>query len=594
MQQDPAEKPSFGITLADVKALVEQSTSVDARKKREICSAINMFGMWRDLPLHQIPATPEILRRHLAALHHQHVGVTQARLANVRSLINKALAVAGVKATNRPVAVSLSPDWQTVMAGLPDRYLRSSLAPFARYCSDHNILPHQVDDTVGASYLEFLDKTSIRGKPRTVHQTVCRTWNKAGDLVPGWPDNRLTVPVYKERYTLTWEQVPQTLRDEVESYLSRLACDDIADLLDENAPPRPLKPLSIQTKRYQVLQFVSALVHRGVQTESLGSLAAVVTKEHFKLALGYLLQRPRQDKTSTRSAGLVAHTIRSIAKHWLKDTVPQKEFDDLNQITKNLNRPQLGMTDKNRRRLNQFEDDAVLARFLNFAFDGLDRILGRRSHSYRDAVEAQIYIAIIIVIYAPMRLENLAELRLGEHMKLPLHNKTGETVLSIQRGSVKNEQPLMFILPEDVTSYIVKYVKIIKPILEKEVSPVLFPNGRGRQKRKDTLGKQISGLIRNKLGLEFNTHLARHLAAKLNIDAHPGDYETTRRLLAHTNHDTTYKTYQGMETASASRVHDEVISDKRRYVSLSERPRAKKRLNTNGAKPPAAKKIRRG
>lgn len=571
-------KPSFSDAfrmrnLADVKVAVEGSPDLDPRQKREIVSALNTLAKWLNRPLEQIPAAPESLRRHFASIHHETVGVSKARLANVRSLINKALTIAGIKATNRPVAEALSPDWQPVMAGLIDHYRRSSLAPFVRFCSDQGIAPADVSDSIAALYLRHLEETALVKKPRTTQQTVCRTWNQARDNVAGWPDIALRVPVYRETYTLAWAEFPQSLRDEVDAHLNHLALSKTVDFLDETAPARALRPNTLKAKRRQILQFASALVHRGVPIESLTSLKVLSDPQHFKTGLAYLLDRPRNDKDHPKSTSYVAHTIRSIAKHWAG--LSEEKLEPMNVITKNLGRRRPGMTPKNRERLNQFEDEATSAKLMDFSFIGLDRLLDGRELTYREAVKAQIYIAIMILEYAPMRISNLASLRFDEHVKLPLQNKPGETIVSIPSDQVKNGEPHIFALPNEITAQIIRYRKIVKPLLEKDVTQSLFPNGRGAPKRSDTLGKKISKLIWDELGIKFNPHLMRHLAAKLNLDAHPGNYEGTRRLLGHKSHETTYNAYEGLETMSASRVQNDIIRSLRRYVSLAELQDAK-------------------
>jgi integrase len=73
------------------------------------------------------------------------------------------------------------------------------------------------------------------------------------------------------------------------------------------------------------------------------------------------------------------------------------------------------------------------------------------------------------------------------------------------------------------------------------------------------LGKQISRLVRERIGIESNPHLMRHLAAKISHKARPGDYETTRRLLGHVSSDTTFNTYEGLETSAATEAYDRLI-----------------------------------
>jgi site-specific recombinase XerC len=66
---------------------------------------------------------------------------------------------------------------------------------------------------------------------------------------------------------------------------------------------------------------------------------------------------------------------------------------------------------------------------------------------------------------------------------------------------------------------------------------------------------------------------ARHL------EAHPGDYESPRRMLGHKSIDTTTNFYTGLETAAAARLYDESLLKRRREaeIALGLRPPRTKR-----------------
>jgi integrase len=289
----------------------------------------------------------------------------------------------------------------------------------------------------------------------------------------------------------------------------------------------------------------------------------LTTRDHFKLGLKFFLNRDRADPDSTRTAGQIAHTIRSIAKYHV--CLPEAELAVLNNITARLNRRVTGMTDKNRARLAQFQDDGVLARFLAQPRIETDRLLRARCLSRNDAVKFSGWLALEILIHAPMRIANLAGLRTDLQVRLP-RSATGQTIILLRRQDVKNAQPLQYVLPPDLTNLLRLYITRIRPLLEPEPSPCLFPDRAGRCKRADGLSKQITALVRDTMDIRFSPHLIRHLTAKMNVDANPGNYETPRRLLGHTSHETTYQAYQGMETASASKVHDDLIRAKRRHL----------------------------
>jgi hypothetical protein len=62
----------------------------------------------------------------------------------------------------------------------------------------------------------------------------------------------------------------------------------------------------------------------------------------------------------------------------------------------------------------------------------------------------------------------------------------------------------------------------------------------------------------------MNVHLFRHFAAMLFLDAHPGEYETMRRVLGHKRLQTTINFYTGLDNLAAARRFDERIQELRR------------------------------
>lgn len=172
-------------TLAELLGFVENSEAYRSGQARVAASAIRSIGRWLDRPLEQLPTDLASLRRHLATLNASALGITPARLANARSLLNGALTIAGVRLANRPIVEAVTPEWATTLDLLArDRYLRGALAPLARFCSAHSISPDAVDDGVTARYLDFLEQTALLKHPRTMHQTTCRSWNQAHARCP--------------------------------------------------------------------------------------------------------------------------------------------------------------------------------------------------------------------------------------------------------------------------------------------------------------------------------------------------------------------------------------------------------------------------
>ena len=78
------------------------------------------------------------------------------------------------------------------------------------------------------------------------------------------------------------------------------------------------------------------------------------------------------------------------------------------------------------------------------------------------------------------------------------------------------------------------------------------------------LAKKLTETIRRGAGVEWNPHLFRHLAAKLWLDAEPGQYEALRRILGHSSVSTTLDAYAGFEAGSAIQRLSEIIEARKK------------------------------
>ncbi len=61
----------------------------------------------------------------------------------------------------------------------------------------------------------------------------------------------------------------------------------------------------------------------------------------------------------------------------------------------------------------------------------------------------------------------------------------------------------------------------------------LFPVRDGGPKRASVMSADIQKLMREHIGFSINPHSFRHVAAKLYLTAHPGQFEIVQRILGH-------------------------------------------------------------
>jgi integrase len=151
-----------------------------------------------------------------------------------------------------------------------------------------------------------------------------------------------------------------------------------------------------------------------------------------------------------------------------------------------------------------------------------------------------------------MRLANLAALNLEENL-VRVGGSNGACHIVIPARDVKNEEALEYPLPHVVCEMLDVYLRIFRPSLCRHQSTWLFPGERDGHKTKTTLSGQIIDRIDKELGVRITPHQFRHLAASFILENDPANYEFVRRVLGHTNLQTTINSYVGLETVDAVR-----------------------------------------
>ncbi len=575
----------IGLTLQDALERVTSADSATPRLKREICSAINSTALWLHRTPTEIPANHEYLRRAYDRVNYGTLGVGRGRFRNVQSLVKRGLEIADVPSSGRSYLAPLNPTWTALKASIADHYPRECLARFMRFCSVVGIEPEQVSDFVMQSYREELQRENLTARPENAVQSAIRLWNRLLDVVPGWPRVRLTPFRRRETYTLRWEQLPPDLVADVDRYLAILGGTDPTDPL---APPRPLAPHSVSKRRYELLQLISALHHGGERVEDLHGLADLCQVDRVKKALSFFIARHRHrhgesaDPTTSTMIGGIADAIRAVAKHDVK--APADVQAELSRIARRLNQRRPGMSEKNRRRLAQLDAPQVEQKLLSHALTEMQKLARKNDVTYRDAIRYSKLLAIEILVLAPMRIENLASLDLDQHFAWPPRG-TGDIRIVIPRSEVKNRQPLEYRIPRESSAPAIQtFVERFRPLLSSGSSRALFP-GRGRPaKRSDTVSRQITTLLRDEVGIDWNPHAFRHLAVRIYLRQHPGDYEGARRLLAHLSAETTFGTYESMEMLPAVERLDRIIESIRGPGLFMPTPRRRRDTSVKGAR----------
>jgi len=534
--------------LEDVRQAIVADAGLAPRRRQDLSSGLRTIAKALGRPLQETLADPARLFDRLEDFTPAMAGVSEGRWRNAVCYARAALRHADLAKVPGRYDAPLSPQWAELFTDMTDKRIRIGLSRFAHYCSVDGIAPDAVDDGVMDRFLEDLETGMVK-KPRRIRRTACLQWNCAAAAIPSWPQQKLLVPDYRNTYVLPWSVFPASLKTELDAYLDRLAGKDILAELDF----RPLKPGSVKTRASQLREFISGLVHRGRDPQTLRCLADLVAVETVKQGLSFFLDRP--DGGAKKHAHDIAGVLRGMARHQVR--VDAAHLEKLKAICHRIDPGRRGMTERNRERLLPFEDPDNVRAVLRLP----ERILadiprdGRPTRA--QALEVQTAVAIGILVMLPLRIGNLAGLDLDRHIRRVVNSRVVH--LTIPAAEVKNGVDIAAPLPEPTVRLIDLYIRRYRPLLVAEPSRALFPGQGGKPKGIQSLRLQVTKSIKRRCGLLVHPHLFRHFAGMIYLKAHPGAYGVVQLLHGHKCIETTIKHYCGMETAAAIQHFDDYV-----------------------------------
>ena len=219
-----------------------------------------------------------------------------------------------------------------------------------------------------------------------------------------------------------------------------------------------------------------------------------------------------------------------------------------------------GLTDKNIAFLRQVLSPGVWAELLDCQrVDGTSA--ARSTCAVRAAVTAQLAAAIAILCVAPLRIDNLTAIRLGQNLSKP-DGPNSNYWLHFPEHDVKNRMRLMYPLEPFVTRIVEEYVHEFRPtLLRGRDADWLFPGLSEGPKGKVAFSGQITERIWKHTGVRMTTHQFRHAAGALILKRRPGEYELVRQLLGHRSVETTINCYIGLDMIQASEIYTDIVME---------------------------------
>jgi integrase len=549
-------------TLSDVITRLEYDPFLAPARRRDLISGVRRVSKITGVEPLITPASLRFMRPLINAVRPARHNVSPKTWSNLCSNFRAALVHALPRQLRQP-----DRRWEKLRTMLPNKRFRSGLSRFIGFCEREAIPPTAVSDEVLARFRAYLETDTRVPSPPNCHRRTCRLWNTAADSIPDWPQSRLRLPDHRRpRRSLPLSSCPASLQEEFEHCVAPLRC---GDRFAKDGPRKPLRPSTVGKIRAEVELALSAIVEAGRDPASITSLRCLFEPDAFETALRRYLNND-QEQTPRPTAHNIASSLIGLARRIMgSDAAALDQLAELRRLRRCLGPQPKCLTEKNRTLLCTLDDPAVRAK-LYFLPERLGN-WAERMTSVHGAVAMQIAVAIVILQSAPLRIGNLAGLRLDRHLVRP-GGPRSLWQIDIPPHEVKNNQALVFEFPRRATALVDRYIRRFRPSLAAPGNPYLFPVG-SRQKPPHWLSQQIRRVLADWVGIDMTPHQFRHFAARVLQQHSPGAFPAIAQLLGHKDVRTAM-TYADPDTLSAGRQFDELLEADRSKARLRVRGRS--------------------
>lgn len=544
-------------SVADILDRLHSDQDLEERRRKALAGALRTLCSALGSETSAVPASLREIDVLLAGVPASKRGRSRKSIDNARSLAKAALLRYSEGPRLPPRGTPLRPEWQALADSLPDLALRNGLSRFMAIASFHAVRPTEVDDTVVDRIVEVVGTVNWGRDVKPFRRQVTKLWNEAAASVPGWPQRRLLEPAFEPVAAhLPITAFPASLQDDLASYLAWAAG---ADALAEDGPARRLKPSTLRLRREQMRIAASVLAAVLGSASAITSLAVLVTPDHAKRVLTAMLAERPDRKPSAFMRG-IGMALLAVARHWVK--AAEADIDGLRFLQRRMGSTPSELTEKNRALVRRFEDHRLRTALLALPATLRKQAQTRRMSPGRRLQKMQVAVAIELLLVAPMRLQNLADLQLGRQLQWP-NGRGGCLFIVLRDDETKNDEPLEYEVPPASRALLEEYVDRYRAHAGANDSQHLFVHQGGKPVSAAALRDRISKSIERELGVEMTPHQFRHLAATMFLDANPGAIGVVRDLLGHKSMKTTTNFYAGRRSRKAGEAWDQFLTTAR-------------------------------
>jgi integrase len=523
-------------TLEDLRELLR----AEGRSASDHVSAFNTFERVSGRKLSEFPLDYELIRRAFADAAPAAKNLSPLTWRNVKSRCNVAIkrflfedARSGLP--NR----LLSASWQAVLEAGESRHEKYTLSSFARWANALGVEPHQIRDEHFEQFERWRSKT-MRPDKRRYQRSRVKIWNALSTRAPQLALSPVGVnPLQRSFHQVRWASLPESFRVQFDMYGDWA----MGKRLGQSRTPR-LSASSLFQHKHWLLAAVDTLVKNGVDIQSFQTVDDVLTLERITFICQQRFENAQYRDTSYNFS--VARTLLSLAK-WRHSP----ELDDIEAYVASVKAPEARMAPKNLKTIRPFDDPKLKKKLLDLPERLFSEARSDLTSKRSRLCKLQAGMAIAVLTLFALRIGNVSSLSFDEHMQL----ETDVPTLIIPEDEVKNGLPLEFDIPPHLVRLLKAYRDDLCPQLTGIRPTHLFIDTDGHVKLRSAVRTLVTQYMKSHLGVRFNPHAFRHLAARWILDVNPGAYPIVQDLLAHSSLRTTAEFYAGPNTRRAGRHH---------------------------------------
>jgi len=480
------------------------------------------------------------------------VGFMPRRWSNMKSMLRRALNLAGNPTKPARRDRPLSPVWDRLIRECPDRDVQTRLWPFAGYCTDRGMEPRQVDEAVFEAYAEEVRQIARSKNPTDAIKKVRRCWNKLVDASPAKLSFRARTWKDSRRWALLVEAMPKSFQAE----MALLRKARSPETFEEVFRCRPLKHAkAVDDFCAVIMRIVTAMNMNGHPLSEFTSLRYIVQPEHFEATMRRLKQQTGVE--DLRQLGSYVAAIHWLADTWVK--LGAAKMRTLKQSMAVIGRRKAEIADSSLDVLEQLDDpvkrdkvnrlaETVMAEFRAKG----DAATGHDAKNFRDALFWELGLT------TGWRPSSRARIDMDDHIKW--RGRKGREIATLTAGKIteKTELRRKVELPP-ITSQMLRYfvdhaLRLLRPLGD-DTNPYLFPGRRrGRHATSNHLSAHSAKLIARRTHVVGATgHKSRHVSVKLHLAENPGDWVTAQEHVGHRDPEVTKRFYANVTQLESSR-----------------------------------------